>query len=265
MKNLIAKAGVIAASSVLLTTAVSVKDAQALTLGASSVNSLYYATNGVGNNNNTSQLYPTPGEIGEFVFGEVRTYAEYDLTPFAQIWADDLANGTDAFNNLDFDLGFNIASLIGSGAVGSNLGGASDASPYTGTVNVLWYLGSAVGDPLLFNPTTPNLFNPLYSFEMSGLNVGDRINLDTATVSNLVRYLITVRGLNSFGIMLKTEIASVGACGPINVSIRENCSGAIFDNFDVAIPTPAAVLPTIFGFVSAALRKKKQEEEALEA
>jgi hypothetical protein len=269
MKNLIAKAGVIAASSVLLTTAVSVGKAQALDLTASQVGSLYFCEIGCLDRNtggaatNYVDINPTPGDVGEFVNGEVRTFAEYDLSSFADIYANDLLNGTDQFINLEFALGFDIFSDIGSGDIGSTNGGATDASAYEGLVNVFWYLNSApfgssvFGSPLIFDPVIGGIFNPLYSFDTNDYSAGDRIAFD---VTSLVHLLIT-NGVSSFGILLDADIADAGSCGPINGATRQLCSGTQFNNFDVAIPTPAAILPTLIGFASAAFRKKKQEEE----
>lgn len=271
MKNLIAKAGLLATSSILLTTAVSVGKAQALDLSAGAVGSIYLCEIGCLDPDtgiptpNYVGLNPTPGDVGEFVNGEVRTFAEYDLGGFADMYANDLLNGTDQFLNLEFALGFDVFSDIGSGDVGSTGGGATDASPYEGVVNVSWYFttapygGSVFGDPLVFNP--PGIipvFNPLYSFNTSDYSAGDRISFD---VTALVHALI-VNNFNSFGILLKAEsiAGDAGFCGPIRGAERD-CSGVQFNNFDVAIPTPAAVLPTLIGFASAALRKKKNEEE----
>lgn len=273
MKNLIAKAGVIAASSVLLTTFTSVGKAQALDLSAGSVGSIYFCEIGCLDRNtggaatNYVDLNPTPGDVGEFVNGEVRTFAEYDLSSFATMYANDLANGTTQFINLEFDLGFDLFSDIGAGDVGSTGGGDTASSPYEGLVNVFWYFNSpsAFGDPLVFDPLRPagpffesfGVFNPLYAFDTNNYSAGDRIAFD---VTSLVHLLIT-NGVSSFGILLDADIADAGSCGPISGATRQLCSGVQFNNFDVAIPTPAAVLPTIIGFASAALRKKKREEE----
>jgi len=271
MKNLIAKAGVIAASSVLLTTFTSVGKAQALDLSAGSVGSIYFCEIGCLDPDtgvpapNYIGLNPTPGDVGEFVNGEVRTFAEYDLSSFADMYANDILNATDQFLNLEFELSFDIFSDIGSGDIGSTNGGATDASPYEGLINVVWYfntdpLGNSVfGNPLVFNPPGVISFqNPLLTFNTNDYSAGDRIAFD---VTELVHALIT-NNFSSFGIMLQADIADAGSCGPINGAERQLCSGVQFNNFDAAIPTPAAVLPTLIGFASAALRKKKQETEA---
>lgn len=269
MKKLLAKTGCIAATSALLAGIVSVEKAQALSLGAETsvtVGSIYLCETGCidlesgAEVDNYVGLNTTPGDVGEFVNGEVRTFAEYDLSRFADVLIDD----PDLFYSIDFDLGFDLLSEVGAGDVGSEGTGDTSSSAYKGTIDVSWYYNAApfgtssLDDPFNF---TPGFTFDLFSFDTEDYNTTDnsRIEFDVTT---LVQDLLG-GGFNitSFGIMLSiADFDDPGTCGPAAGADDRVCSGVQFGNFDI-VPTPAAVLPTLFGFASAAFRKKKKNEQ----
>ncbi len=289
MKQLVINTGIAAATSIAFTALAPIPEARAFDLVPESLGIL------VNNGTQTLQydlegrtaadgfeFFNDPGviEVGEFGIdettgAELRGYVEFDLAPFIPTTdeeAIDIASNT-------YSISFDILSQGGSGTSGdgtrNNLGNA-----YTGAVDVLWYIGTAI-EELDFTPVTPDeqpltddlggiltpAVNPLASFTIGSedtpgdFSVGDTVTVD---VTDLVRNLLLEPfGLGTdfattFGILLKaTDLTNPGMCGGDG---QAECVGATFNGFGVtAVPTPAAILPTLFGLAGAAFRKKKVE------
>lgn len=280
MKNLVAKAGVAAVTSVLLVSVASVPEAKAADLKPSTSGSLAFGSrNGVDapelrvlNIVDPEFLDAGAVEVGEFVNNETRGYFEYDLTSLAS----DTANPFFLTPSFGYTVDLGVFSDGGTGSAGSSGNGSNLNNPFDGTIKAFWYLGSALDSAdLAFNPTlgpstggcffTEVVFglggcdNPLEEIDMSTLAKGDSVEID---VSNLVKELL-LSGTNSFGIMLQAiakDGTTLGVCG---TNAGRVCEGVTFTSGLEAVPTPAAILPTLFGLASAAFSKKrKQESEA---
>jgi len=296
MKNLVAKAGVAAVTSVLFSSVISVPEANALNLTPAEFGIGILANDGTNTvlydlegrtSANAALNQPGVVEIGEFYLGgqpgfefgaEMRGYIEFDIS---SLFPADIDEAIDIAQNRTYSINFDVLSQGGSGTAGdgsrNNLGNA-----YTGVINAFWYAGEAIssldfnlnaglgnatseldlgmGDPIV-------ALNPLASFQVPENGAGTSVSIDATA---LVRFLLLDPLVNNstpterFGIMLQaTELTNnnPGVCGGME---QRECQGITFNNFGVeAVPTPAAILPSLFGFATAAIRKKKRQ--AIEA
>lgn len=276
MKNLVAKAGVAAVTSVLLTSVVSVPEAKALNLVPAELGTLAFGSrDGVSDPelrklNITDPTFLDAGvvEVGEFLNNETRGYFEYDLSSLLPLFPgnEDLLAPSASFS---IDLG--VFSDGGTGSAGSAGSGSNLNNPFNGLVKVSWYVGTAL-NPLSFNPQpgvtpcaedfgTGPCVNPLAILDLSSsdLDVGKTTTIDVTSIAQNLLLAAEFDGPSPyFGIILQVEnFAQVGQCAG---STGRDCQGVTFTSGLKAVPTPAAILPSLMGLASAAFRKKKKNE-----
>ncbi|NJN71803.1 MAG: PTPA-CTERM sorting domain-containing protein [Limnothrix sp. RL_2_0] len=288
MKNLVAKAGVAAVTSVLFSSVVSVPEAKAFDLRASDVTTQTFTQGDFTCSDNPTgggDQIRTPGldepfssagavSVGEFCSNESIALIEYDLTNQGVSFPNFLGLDDLLDPMVEYLIKFKVFTEDGAGGLGLT-GDQQNSGPgheYTGLVDVLLYTDASIANsqinPLAINP------NPFTQIDLSQYSAGDEITIDvTDVVKSLFQNAFTATipinpleqillgmslrvnpGDNLF--MTSTGQRNVGACGFDGVK----CLGVTFNDFDV-VPTPAAVLPTLFGLASAAFRKKKRNEE----
>lgn len=176
----------------------------------------------------TELAYPTIGEVGEFSTGEVKTYVEFDVQEYKDILDSDALNNTNIFNNLKFFFSIKINSLLGDGHVGASPNGYTSSSNYVGDIAVFKYIN-------------PNSVSNLGNINInSNISEGDELRLD---ITNLIaNYIDPDSAFDSpetyFGLLLRLNFSQLGSCGVSSNPLRTNCSGLIFDNFNLSIEDP---------------------------
>lgn len=231
--------------------------------------------------------------------GESRGYVEFDLSSVFNKYSDPDQQNDFIYGYsgpAEFTLGFNVFLKSGSGTAGSSGAGENsylnidtngnvvgDGSPnqYSyntaadGEVNVFLYQSTMFGGstPSSLEPLDPfppvvgagivNPFsnNPFANYKINELSEGERKELDVTSLVQLLYYnYMNDPNLDqrdqylSFGLMFDFARANEGICG----TTSRECRGVSFNNFDL-VPTPAAILPTLFGLASAAIRKKRNQ------
>jgi hypothetical protein len=202
-------------------------------------------------------------EVGEFLRNESRAFAEYDLSGFS-------------FDpDSEYTVGFNVFSEGGTNSAGSTGLGNNAGNPLVGDIFVSWYRmdGSVFDSPFTFDPELPtggNISpfsglafptNPLLTLDSSDYVAGNRIEID---VTNLVKNILVLPiPPQSFGLMLWADgtDASLGeGLGKCGASADRQCQAVSFNNFGITeVPTPAAILPSLLGMLTAASRRKEEE------
>jgi hypothetical protein len=289
MKNLVAKAGVAAVTSVLFTSFISVPEAKAFDLRASNVTFVTLTQGDRGcadspSGGGSDVLAPTLAEpfasagaveVGEFCSNESVALVEYDLTSQGASFPD--FTGLDDLITEEFFIKFKVFTEDGSGSFGGDGDKQNSGSghEYTGLVDVLLYTEEAISglqiNPLAIDP------NPFTQIDLSLYGAGDEISIDVTSIvrglfqdafnatipSNPLDQILLGMSLrvNPGDNLFLTDDGQreVGACGFNDIK----CRGVTFNDFDV-VPTPAAVLPSLFGLASAAFRKKRNGEDSNE-
>ncbi|AFY39032.1 hypothetical protein Lepto7376_2775 [[Leptolyngbya] sp. PCC 7376] len=276
MKKLLVNAGIAAATSVAFTALVPAQEAQALVLESTYQTTL---TNGVvivGDAPTVRVSSPGTGlvEVGEFSLNESRGFVGFDLAPLLALEENERSSLTLNFNVADFTGG------LGTGGLGD---GSNADNRFEGVLQLSRNIlgdGSTAPAPLGLPGFGPDqlLFDPFLTagfpdgglgvpFEFSASSIGDSVSLDVTSI--VTELLDTGNPMNySLALVLKGDFegGTPGSCGGFVGTERDVCSGIVFDDFTIkAVPTPAAILPALLGMGSAAVRKKKEDEESDDA
>lgn len=280
MKNLVAKVGTVTTATLLATAIAPVMEAEALVLNASRTGTIVR-----GQANSSSPVidqellifdpfFADAGavEVGEFLFNESRAFAEYDLSSFSYD------------PNAEYTLGFNVftkggTNSAGSSGLGNNKSTPGDYRGFDGNIFVEWFsFDNSVFNPINFDPLTPiggnvgfsgftRPANPLAVLDMSTYSEGDRIELDVSSLVKDLLFLPNIPGFNShsLGIMLYADPTYVnGGLGNCGANAGRACLATTFNNFGIdAVPTPAAILPSLLGIASATFRRKRNLDNEL--
>lgn len=108
--------------------------------------------------------------------------------------------------------------------------------------------------------------SPIAFFDTLGLTTGSKLSFNISTavshgLDNGWEYL----GFRLSAVAPESRTNPLGACAFDSQNPNSgfpDCGAITFDNFTIgAVPTPAAILPTLFGMGMAAIRKRKNEEE----
>jgi hypothetical protein len=98
----------------------------------------------------------------------------------------------------------------------------------------------------------------LSNFDTAGLLPGDQISLDiSAAVTEALD-----QGWDALAFRLQAR-PSTSLTNPLGICPSQGCSAITFNKFAIGaqeVPTPAAILPTLFGLGAAAFRKKEKED-----
>lgn len=333
MKNLVAKAGVAAAGSMMLLATAGVKSANALFIEATETFSVsedvsYRPEIGTGSNDRQFRSYnPNPANLatgryntddsimnsiqslpynvggdvtdmaiaGSFTSEEIRGLVEFDLQPYYDAFADLdakaalIPEGTlnDDFTEAEAQdikdklvasalLNFEVFQLGGLHPDNQNPLALPSPSTRNGNVEVSFYKGDALeslfdygngtskttGDPLLGTEATL-----LTAFITQDLVEGSKVSLNiAAAVTEALNQGWSVLGFRLAAQPARSNPRPLGQCaydssGTANYA---DCGAIAFHNFAIgAVPTPAAILPTLFGMGMAAIRKRKNQEEGV--
>jgi hypothetical protein len=223
--------------------------------------------------------------VGSFTAEEIRGLVEFDLayyySEFAKLdaWANTIPEGTVGDDLTEAQAEATKTKLINSSIMNFRvfqLGGLHYDNQYSldlfgifeGNVDVSYYQGDgiedvadygngtskATGDPIVGTPSTA-----LGSFSTRDFKKGQRVTFD---ISAAVADALT-NGWQTLGLRLQAD-PSTTAVNPLGKCQSPSCNATTFDKFTIgAVPTPAAILPTLFGMGMAAIRKKKSTDSDL--
>lgn len=274
MKKLAVNIGITAATSLAFTALVPAQEAQAF-----KISSTYETTlaKGVSTVVDPSDPASSPSivrvtdtefcEVGEATLNELRCFVGFDLESLAAIAEENRQSAELKFNVVDF-----VGGLGNVGVGNSNAGNA-----LTGSIQIgrrLDFDGSApnpagdgsFGDDLIFDPVPllgldPDTPFTQIDFAVDENSVGETLKFD---ISSLITDMLNAPNFGGgpfLSIVLNSGFENPGSCGFAGAD-RDLCSGIVFNDFAIhAVPTPAAILPTLVGLASAALGKKRDESD----
>lgn len=275
MKKLIINAGIATATSIAFTALAPGQEAQAMLLVPSSYETtltngkpvLIDPTNPSTTPDIVRQTSADSCEVGESAFNEARCFVGFDLSSALDL---------DPNERSKAQLSFKVADFLG-GLGNTGIGATNAGNALSGTITIGQTFGGdgtaptptgiETNDMALFDPNPffgldpVNIISSTIDFDVDASSVGKTFSFDISALVNALLDTATPGGGPFLSIVLKSDYPTQGGdCGFAGAN-REVCGGVVLEGFNVnAVPTPAAILPTVLGLASAAMRKKRDED-----